>query len=50
MAASVHSVLNDFFLENDKAFINHILLIFKLHIYNSGENKFIDINSLIAEL
>ena len=31
-------------------FINHILLIFKLYVYNSREKRLININSLIAEI
>ena len=41
--------INSFF-ENNKIFINHILLIFKLYIYKSREEKFINMNNLKAEI
>ena len=44
------SISNNSFFENNKIFINHILLIFKLYIYKSREKKFININNLIAEI
>ena len=43
-------VSNNSFSENNKIFINHILLIFKLYVYKSREKKFININNLIAEI
>ena len=42
------SVSSTFFLENNKILINHILLIFKLYGYKCRQNKFININNLIA--
>ena len=44
------SVSNNSFFENNKILVNHILLIFKLHVYKSREKKFININNLIAEI
>ena len=44
------SVIDKSFFENNKIFVYHILLIFKLHIYKSREKKFININNLIAEI
>ena len=44
------SVRNNSFFEKNKIFINHILLIFKLYVYKSRENKFININNFIAEM
>ena len=44
------SVSNNSFFENNKIFINHILLIFKLFVYKSREKKFINVNNLIAEI
>ena len=35
--------------KNNKVFINHILLIFKLYVHNSREKKLININNLIAK-
>ena len=43
-------VSNNTVFENNKIFINHILLIFKLYVYKSREKKFININNLIAEI
>ena len=36
--------------ENNKIFINHILLIFKLYVYKSREKKFVNINNLVAQI
>ena len=44
------SVSNNSFFENNKIFINHILLMFKLHVFKLRENKSININNLIAEI
>ena len=44
------SVINNSFFENNKIFLNHILLMFKLYVYTSREKKFININNLIAEM
>ena len=44
------SASNNSFFENNKIFIDHILLVFKLYVYESGEEKFININNLIAEI
>ena len=44
------SVNNKSFFENNKIFITHILLIFKLYIYRYREKKFININNLTAEI
>ena len=44
------SVRSKSFSENNKTFISHILLIFKLYVYKSREKKFININNLIAEI
>ena len=44
------SVSNNSFFENNKNFINHILLIFKLNVYKFRERKFIIINNLIAKI
>ena len=44
------SVSNQSFFENNKIFINHILLIFKLYVYKCREKKLININNLIAEI
>ena len=41
---------NDFIFKNNKVFINHILLIFKLVVFKSIENKFINLNNLIVEI
>ena len=43
------SVSNNYFFENNKILINHILLIFKLYVYKSRRKKFININNRIAE-
>ena len=44
------SASNNSFFENNEILINHILLIFKLYVYKSGEKKFININNLIVEI
>ena len=44
------SVSNNSFFENNKVFVSHILLIFKLYVYKSREKKFININNFIAEI
>ena len=44
------SVSNNFFFENNKIFINHILLKSKLYVYKYREKKFINVNNLIAEI
>ena len=44
------SLRNNSFFENNKIFINDILLIFKLYVFKSRERKFININNLIAEI
>ena len=44
------SVSNNSFFENNKNFINHILLISKLNVYKFRERKFIIINNLIAKI
>ena len=41
---------NNSFFENNKIFINHILLIFNLYFHKSREKKFINISNLIAEI
>ena len=45
-----NSANNDSIFENNKVFINHILLVFKLYVYKSREKKLININNLIAEI
>ena len=37
------SISNYFFFKNNKAFFNHVLLLFKLCIYKLKENEFINI-------
>ena len=44
------SASNDSIFKNNKVFINHILLIFKLYLYKFREKKFINLNNLIAEI
>ena len=44
------SVSINSFSENNKIFINHILLIFKLYVYKCREKIFMNINNLIAEI
>ena len=44
------SVRSKSFSENNKTFISHILLIFKLYVYKSREKKFINIDNLITEI
>ena len=44
------SVSNNSFFENNKIFINHILLIFNLYVYRSTEKKFINTSNPIAEI
>ena len=46
----LESACNDFTFKNNKVFINHILLIFKLYVFKSREEKFINLNNLIAKL
>ena len=43
------SASNDSIFKNNKVFINHILLIFKLYVFKSREKKIINLNNLIAE-
>ena len=42
------STSNDSIFKNNKIFVNHILLIFKLYVYKCREKKFINRNNLIA--
>ena len=42
------SARNDSNFKNNKVFINHILLKFKLYVFKSREKKFIDLNNLIG--
>ena len=42
------STSNDYIFKNNKVFINHILLIFKLYVYESREKKFVTTNNLIV--
>ena len=44
------SVSNISFFGNNKVFVSYVLLIFKLYVYKTREKKFININSLIAEI
>ena len=44
------SVNSNSFFENNKVFVNHILFIFLLYVYKSRVKKFINMNSLIAEI
>ena len=44
------SASDDSIFKNNKVFINHILLIFKLYLYKFREKKFINLNNLIAEI
>ena len=44
------SASNDSIFKNNKVFINHILLIFKLYVFKSREKTFINLNNLIAEI
>ena len=44
------SANNDSISENNKYLSNHILLIFKLHVYKSREKKLINIDNLITEI
>ena len=52
--AAIYGILkfasNDSIFRNNKVFINHILLIFKLYVFTSREKKFINLNNLIAEI
>ena len=41
---------DDSIFKNNKVFINHILLIFKLCLYKSREKNFINLNNLIAAI
>ena len=50
MLRILDSVSNNWFFENNKILINHILLIFKLYVYKSREKKLINTNILIAEI
>ena len=44
-------IRNNSFFENNKVFVNHILLTFiNLHVFKSREKKSININNLIAEI
>ena len=36
--------------KNNKVFIKHTLLMFKLYVFKSREKKFINLNNLIAEI
>ena len=40
------SASNGFIFKNNKVFINHLLLIFKLYAYKSREKMFINLNNL----
>ena len=44
------STSDDSIIKNNKVFISHLLLIFKLHVYKSQEKKFINLNNLIGEI
>ena len=46
----LESARNDPIFKNSKVFINHILLIFKLYVFKSREEKFINLNNLITEI
>ena len=46
----LHSVSNNHFFENSKAFVNHIRLIFTLYVYKFRQKILININNLIAEI
>ena len=48
--SNLKTASNDSTFKNNKAFINHILLIFKLYVFKSREKKFINLNDLIAEI
>ena len=41
---------NDSIFKNNKVFINHIVLIFKLSVYKSREKQLLNINYLRAEI
>ena len=42
----LESASSDSTFKNNKVFINHILLIFKLYVFKSREKKFINLNNL----
>ena len=44
------SASNYSIFKNNKVFINHILLIFKLYVFKSSEKKFMNLNNLIAAI
>ena len=44
------SANNESIFKDNKVFIIHILLVFKLYVYKSREKKFINTNNLIAEI
>ena len=44
------SACNDSILKNNKVFISHLLLIFKLNVFKSREKKFINLNNLIDKI
>ena len=44
------SASNYSIFKNNKVFINHILLIFKLYVFKSREKKFMNLNNLIAAI
>ena len=46
----LESASNDSTFKNNKAFINHFLLIFKLYVFISREKMFINLNILIAQI
>ena len=46
----LESASNNSIFKNNKVFINHILLIFKLYVFKSREKKFINLYNLIAEI
>ena len=46
----LNSANSDYNFKKKKLLINHILLIFKLHVCRSREKHFIHINNLIAEI
>ena len=46
----LESASNNSIFKNNKVFISHILLIFKLYVFKSREKKFINLNNLIAKI
>ena len=44
------SINSDNNFKKNKLLINHILLIFKSHVYRSREKQFIHINNLISDI